>query len=65
MGRVGRKKHHKGDKPMKEKYRTKRKTKDIDQIHEDLKPENAAKLLNQPADFDLPGNAQFYCLECA
>ena len=65
MGRVGRKKHHKGDKPMKEKYRTKRKTKDIDQIHEDLKPENSAKLLHQPVDFDLPGNAQYYCIECA
>ena len=61
----GRKKQHKGDKPLKEKYRLKRKTKDIDQIHEDLKRENAEKLLNQDVDLDKPGSAQFYCLHCA
>ena len=61
----GRKKQHKGDKPLKEKYRLKRKTKDIDQIHEDLKRVNAEKLLNQDVDLDKPGSAQFYCLHCA
>ena len=66
MGRpVARKKQHKGDKPLKEKYRMRRKTKDIDQIHEDLKRENAEKLLNQEVDLDKPGSAQFYCLHCA
>ncbi|KAI0207515.1 zinc finger protein 593 [Lamellibrachia satsuma] len=66
MGRpMARKKQHKGDKPLKEKYRLKRKTKDIDQIHEDLKRENAEKLLNQEVDLDKPGSAQFYCLHCA
>jgi hypothetical protein len=35
------------------------------QINEDLKEENAEKLLNQEIDLDKPGNAQFYCLHCA
>lgn len=65
MGRYARKKQHKGDKPLKEKYRTKRKTKDLDQIHEDMKPKNSDKLLDQQVDFDKPGAAQFYCLHCA
>lgn len=43
----------------------KRKHKDLDQIDEDLKPEKAIKLSNQPVDYDLPGDAQFYCIECA
>ena len=65
MGRVARKKQHKGDKPLKEKYRTKRKTKDWDQIHDDMKPKNADKLLNQDVDHDRPGSGQHYCLHCA
>ncbi|XP_062588086.1 protein PAT1 homolog 2-like, partial [Saccostrea cucullata] len=55
MGRLARKKQHKGDKPIKEKYRTKRKTKDLDEIHEDMKPGKSRKLLNQDVDFDKPG----------
>lgn len=43
----------------------KRKHKDLDQIDEDLKPEKAAKLSHQPVDYDLPGDAQFYCIECS
>uniref|UniRef100_A0A1I7SXH2 Zinc finger protein 593 homolog n=1 Tax=Caenorhabditis tropicalis TaxID=1561998 RepID=A0A1I7SXH2_9PELO len=42
----------------------KRPGKDLDQIHDDLKPEKAAKLLQQEVDYDLPGNGQFYCIEC-
>ncbi len=42
----------------------KRKGKDLDEILEDLKPEKAAKLSNQPVDIDLPGDGQFYCIEC-
>ncbi|CAJ0603216.1 unnamed protein product [Cylicocyclus nassatus] len=42
----------------------KRPGKDLDQIHEDLKPNKAAKLLNQEIDLDLPGDGQFYCIEC-
>lgn len=33
-----RKKRNKGDHPIKEKYRTKRKTKDLDEIQDDLRP---------------------------
>ncbi|KAL3883420.1 hypothetical protein ACJMK2_029737 [Sinanodonta woodiana] len=65
MGRYARKRKHKGDKPLKEKYRTKRKTKDLDEIHEDMKEGNAEKLLNAEIDHDKPGAAQFYCLHCA
>lgn len=50
---------------MKEKYRTKRKTKDIDEVHNDMKPDNAQKLLKQDIDFDRPGFGQFYCIHCA
>ena len=65
MGRLRRKKMHKGDKPIKEKYRTKRKTKDHDQIHDDLKPGTREKLLNQEVDHDKAGSGQHYCITCA
>lgn len=42
----------------------KRKGKDLDEIIEDLRPEKSAKLLNQEVDLDLPGDGQFYCVEC-
>ncbi|NWQ84593.1 ZN593 protein, partial [Columbina picui] len=45
--------------------KTKRRRRDLDEIHVDLKPENAARLLRQEPDPDLPGCAQFYCLHCA
>jgi len=56
---------HKNIKDIKKKYRTKRRTKDLDQIHEDLRPENADRLRNQDIDHDLPGSGQHYCLTCA
>ncbi|XP_030846794.1 zinc finger protein 593-like [Strongylocentrotus purpuratus] len=65
MTRQARKRHHKGYTHIKKKYRTKRKTKDLDEIDEDLKPQHAAKLLHQKVDFDKPGSAQHYCLHCA
>lgn len=65
MGRYARKKQHKGDKPLKEKYRLKRKTKDLDQIQKDMVSENANRLMNQDVDLDKPGGAQHYCLHCA
>ena len=65
MGRLRRKRMHKNDKDLKKKYRTRRRTKDLDQIHEDMKPQKAAKLLSQEPDTDLPGSGQFYCLQCA
>uniref|UniRef100_A0A6M2E5A6 Zinc finger protein 593 homolog n=1 Tax=Amblyomma tuberculatum TaxID=48802 RepID=A0A6M2E5A6_9ACAR len=65
MTRYGRKKTHKGYTASHKKDKTKRRAKDIDQIHVDMQPENAEKLLNQEVDFDMPGDAQFYCLHCA
>ncbi|XP_070166202.1 zinc finger protein 593 homolog [Polyergus mexicanus] len=59
-----RKKCHRGDMHLKKGWRTKRRTKDLDEIDEDLKG-NAKKLLNQEVDFDKPGAAQHYCIHCA
>ena len=47
------------------RLKTKRSTKDVDQIHEDMAPKNKEKLLNQPINDDLPGRGQNYCLHCA
>ncbi|XP_020300807.1 zinc finger protein 593 homolog [Pseudomyrmex gracilis] len=60
-----RKKYHRGDTHLKKGWRTKRRKKDLDEIDEDLKEENAKKLLNQELDFDRAGAAQFYCVHCA
>jgi len=38
---------------------------DIDQIHDDIQPENAAKFEKPELDPDLPGMGQFYCIPCA
>ena len=46
-------------------YKTKRKTRDHDQIHDDLKLETAIQLINQEVDHDLTGAAQHYCIHCA
>lgn len=60
-----RKKYHRGDTHLKKGWRTKRRKRDLDEIDVDLKEENAEKLLNQKADLDKPGQAQFYCIHCA
>lgn len=60
-----RKKYHNGDTHLKKQWRTKRKTKDLDEIDTDLKPDNVDKLLKQSVDYDKPGLAQFYCVHCA
>ncbi|XP_073240507.1 zinc finger protein 593-like [Porites lutea] len=65
MGRLRRKRMHKNDKHLKKKYRTKRRTKDLDQIHVDMQPQNTAKLKSQEVDMDLPGAGQYYCIQCA
>ncbi|XP_067311614.1 zinc finger protein 593 [Pseudorasbora parva] len=46
-------------------WKTKRRTKDIDQIHADMIPANSVKLLKQDVDHDVTGSAQHYCLHCA
>merc|ERR1712244_123673 len=50
---------------LKKGWRTKRRTKDLDQIDTDLQPDNAQKLLKQEVDYDKPGLAQFYCVHCS
>jgi len=60
-----RKKYHVGDTHLKKGWRTKRRTKDLDQIDKDLEPQTAEKLLNQEVDYEKPGLAQFYCVHCA
>ncbi|KAE8623840.1 hypothetical protein XENTR_v10005753 [Xenopus tropicalis] len=59
--------NHKSDKKknISKLWKTKRRVKDLDQIHHDMKPENAKLLLNQEIDYQLPGNAQHYCLHCS
>ncbi|EEC10257.1 zinc finger protein 593 [Ixodes scapularis] len=65
MTRYSRKKTHKGYTASHKKDKTKHRAKDLDQIHVDMVPDNAEKLLNQEVDYDLPGDAQFYCLHCS
>ncbi|KAF0044297.1 hypothetical protein F2P81_003455 [Scophthalmus maximus] len=67
MGKSKQTGNHKSDKKknIAKTWKTKRRTKDLDQIHSDLKPETAAKLLQQDVDYDVTGGAQNYCLHCA
>ncbi|PWA01439.1 hypothetical protein BB558_002462 [Smittium angustum] len=64
MGRLRRSRVHKGIKDVSKKYRSKRKTKDLDQIQQDLVEENKLKIENAEPDADLPGMGKFYCIEC-
>lgn len=63
--RVRRSRTHHGIRDIYRKYRTRNYARDLDQIHEDLKPENLEKIKNQPLDPDKPGLGQNYCVECA
>lgn len=56
---------HKNIKDIRKKYRTRRRTKDLDQIHDDLKSESTASKLLTQDDPDLPGSGHQYCLTCA
>lgn len=48
------------------RYKTKRRTRDLDLIHKDVSSkETIYKLKNQPIDEDKPGLGQYYCVECA
>jgi len=69
-GKQRRSRTHGGTRHIARQHRTRHRTKDLDQIHEDLKPENQGKLLEQQQqqeeeDMDLPGMGQFYCIECS
>ncbi|KAI8070440.1 hypothetical protein BC940DRAFT_296082 [Gongronella butleri] len=65
MGRLARKRMHNNKREIYRKSRTRNYKRDLDQIHDDVKPENASKLQKQEIDTDLPGLAQHYCVECA
>eukprot|EP00743_Colponemidia_sp_Colp-15_P008411 GILK01009139.1.p1 GENE.GILK01009139.1~~GILK01009139.1.p1 ORF type:complete len:114 (+),score=18.74 GILK01009139.1:43-384(+) len=65
MTRMRRKKGFTKSKHLQKARWTSKRTKDQDQIHEDLKPENAEKIKHQKRDDGLPGLGQFYCIHCA
>ncbi|KAI8979062.1 hypothetical protein BDF20DRAFT_867427 [Mycotypha africana] len=65
MGRLRRKRTHHGIRDNYRKQRTRAYTRDLDQIHDDLKPENVEKIKHKEIDTDLPGLGQHYCVECA
>jgi len=66
MGRVQKRKANTSkNKQLQRARRTFGRTKDLDQVADDLKPENYDKLKNQPLDLDLPGNGEYYCVHCA
>eukprot|EP00048_Salpingoeca_helianthica_P016299 m.231554 g.231554 ORF g.231554 m.231554 type:complete len:166 (-) comp18402_c0_seq1:23-520(-) len=65
MGRLRKKRMHKNDRSGFKKRKTARRTRDVDQIQEDLKKEQILEILRQPADGDLPGSGEFYCIHCA
>lgn len=45
--------------------RTRNYKRDLDQIIDDLEPENLIKLTNQPISEDKPGLGQYYCVWCS
>ncbi|KAG0230691.1 hypothetical protein BGW42_000809 [Actinomortierella wolfii] len=65
MGRLRRSRTHRGIRDIQRKYRTRQYMRDIDQIHDDIQPENAHKFEKPEMDPDLPGMGQFYCIPCA
>lgn len=65
LNRLRRKRTHHGIRDNYRKQRTRAYTRDLDQIADDLKPENIDKKKHQEIDTDLPGLGQHYCVECA
>ncbi|KAH8830064.1 hypothetical protein DL96DRAFT_1461629 [Flagelloscypha sp. PMI_526] len=66
MGRLARSRKHHARRDVHRGARTRARTKDLDQIQlVDLLPEKRSQLESQPLNFDLPGLAQHYCVECA
>ncbi|KAF8879161.1 hypothetical protein BD779DRAFT_1447181 [Infundibulicybe gibba] len=66
MGRLRRSRVHNARRDVHRASRTRVRTRDLDQIQLiDLDPKNRAALEAQPLDFEKPGLAQHYCVECA
>jgi len=64
MGRLRRSRKHHAHK-LQKLQKTKRKKRDLDQIYEDLQPEEVKKFTSLEVDLDLPGQGQFYCISCS
>jgi bud site selection protein 20 len=66
MGRLRRSRTHKAQRDVHRASRTRARTRDLDQIQLiDLDPKNRTKLEAQEIDYEKPGLAQHYCVECA
>ncbi|KAJ3510806.1 hypothetical protein NLJ89_g4474 [Agrocybe chaxingu] len=66
MGRLRRSRAHHARRDIHRASRTRVRTRDLDQIQLiDLDPKNRQVLEAQPIDFETPGLAQHYCVECA
>ncbi|KAK1927901.1 bud site selection-related protein [Papiliotrema laurentii] len=65
MGRLRRSRTHNARRDVSRAARTRARVKDLDQIQDDMKPENKNKYEVQPIDEDKPGLGQHYCIECA
>lgn len=66
MGIYRRSRVHRNNREVHRAARTRARTKDLDQVHEDLKPENLARIHAGMGVFDpdLPGGGQFPCVPC-
>jgi len=61
----GRSRHHNNKLRQKKSFRSKRRTRDTDQIRRDmLDPIIVKKVAETPVDGDLPGMGRFYCMAC-
>ncbi|TRM65913.1 hypothetical protein BD626DRAFT_453114 [Schizophyllum amplum] len=66
MGRLRRSRAHHARRDVHRAARTRVRSKDLDQIQLiDLDPKNRARLEAQELDYEKPGLAQHYCVECA
>ena len=58
-------KSHSGVDKQGKVMKTKRKTRDLDEVQKTMRVETARALLNQAVDYDVPGAGQHFCLYCA
>ena len=65
MGRLRRSRMHKNNRANSRASRTRARTKDLDQIHEDMSRSNPAEIYQNSDPLELPGQGQFYCIHCA
>ncbi|KAH7093907.1 hypothetical protein BKA62DRAFT_751605 [Auriculariales sp. MPI-PUGE-AT-0066] len=66
MGRLRRSRVHKAQRDVHRATRTRARQKDLDQIQlHDLQPHIRKQLEAQAIDYEKPGLAQHYCVECA